>query len=232
MNHFRNNDANQLVAGLAEDCGDELVRFIARRLRSPADARDLAHEAYVRLLRMKRGDLIRDPQAYLYRIAVNVLHEFELKRKADAVGLRRWSEYHLADTEVSHRERDLERLLIVEAVLGQLSPKCRAVILDRLEGMTYQEIAAKSGISISMVKKYLARGLRHCREHLTELRSGMHGMPVAEPAHRSPPRRTNSARTFKTQLEPPLMGADPANGCCAHRYTSMNSSGFPSPGAC
>ena len=42
----------------------------------------------MRLLRVQRKDLIRDPQAYLYRIAVNILYEFELKRKADAIGLR------------------------------------------------------------------------------------------------------------------------------------------------
>jgi len=175
MTHFRHkNDTHGLVEGLAEDCGDDLVRFIARRLRSASDARDLAHEAYVRLLRVERRDLIRDPRAYLYRIAANILYEFELKRKADAVGLTRWSEYHRADAESSHFESNVEALVTrnrIETVLGQLSPKCRAVvILYRRDGMTYEEIGAHIGISTSMVKKYLARGLRHCREHLTELR--------------------------------------------------------------
>src|SRR5690242_7809262 len=64
MNQLRNDkEASLLVAGLAQGGGNDLVRFIARRLRSVADARDLAHEAYVRLLRVKRKDLIRDPQA-------------------------------------------------------------------------------------------------------------------------------------------------------------------------
>src|SRR5579862_8442386 len=123
MSHFHNNHDpnNRLVEGLAEDCGNDLVRFIAKRLRSAADARDLAHEAYVRLLRVKRGDLIRDPRAYLYRIAANILYEFELKRKADAVGLTRWSEHHLADTQPATLEGDVESLLMrrrIEEVLG------------------------------------------------------------------------------------------------------------------
>jgi RNA polymerase sigma factor (sigma-70 family) len=176
MNHFRNDDeTNRLVEGLAQDCGNDLVRFIARRLRSVADARDLAHEAYVRLLRVKRRDLIRDPQAYLYRIAANVLYEFELKRKADAMGLTRVAEYQVVEAAFGHPERDVEALLArkrIEAVLGQLSPRCRAVlILYRRDGLTYKEIGTRIGISTSMVKKYLARGLRHCREHLSELRS-------------------------------------------------------------
>jgi RNA polymerase sigma-70 factor (ECF subfamily) len=175
MTQLRNdNETNRLVEGLAEGCGSDLVRFIARRLRSVADARDLAHEAYVRLLRVKRKDLIRDPQAYLYRIAANILYEFELKRKADALGLARCAEYQAAEMDFGQPDEDVETLLArkrIEAVLGQLSPRCRAVfILYRRDGLSYKEIGQQIGISTSMVKKYLARGLRHCREHLAELR--------------------------------------------------------------
>jgi RNA polymerase sigma-70 factor (ECF subfamily) len=175
MAHLRNdNEANRLVEGLAQGCGNDLVRFIARRLRSVADARDLAHEAYVRLLRVKRKDLIRDPQAYLYRIAANLLYEFELKRKADAVGLARCAEYQNLEPDSVHLEQDVDTLLArrrIEAVLSQLSPRCRAVfILYRRDGLSYKEIGGRIGISTSMVKKYLVQGLRHCREHLEELR--------------------------------------------------------------
>jgi RNA polymerase sigma factor (sigma-70 family) len=175
MNHLRNDhESNRLLEGLARGCGNDLVRFIARRLRSVADARDVAHEAYVRLLRLERKDLIRDPQAYLYRIAVNILYEFELKKKADAIGLARCAEWQVAEADFGHPEQDVEALQArrrIEAVLGQLSPRCRAVfILYRRDGLSYKEIGARIGISTNMVKKYLARGLRHCREHLAELR--------------------------------------------------------------
>ena len=174
MDRIRKTETDRFIAGLAADYGNDLIRFIAKRLRSVADARDLAHEAYIRLLRVERRDLIRDPRAYLYRIAANILYEFELKQKADAVGLTRWSQYQAADTEPGLTEPDVEALLMrkrIEAVLSQLSPKCRAcLILCRRDGMTYEEIATRIGISPSMVKKYLALGLRHCREHLTELR--------------------------------------------------------------
>ena len=175
MSHLRkDNEANRLLEGLAQGCGNDLVRFIARRTRSVADARDLAHEAYVRLLRVKRKDLIRDPQAYLYRIAVNILYEFELKRKADAIGLARCAEWQVSEANFGHPEKDVEVLQArkrIEAVLSGLSPRCRAVfILYRRDGLSYKEIGAQIGISTNMVKKYLVRGLRHCREHLSELR--------------------------------------------------------------
>src|SRR5579864_5473659 len=107
MNHLRtDSDTNRLVEGLAQACGSDLVRFIAKRLRSVADARDVAHEAYVRLLRVKRKDLIRDPQAYLYRIAVNILYEFELKKKADAEGLARCAECQSEEADFGRPDQD------------------------------------------------------------------------------------------------------------------------------
>ena len=175
MHPLRNDQETcRLVEGLAEGCGNDLVRFIARRLRSATDARDLAHEAYVRLLRVKRKDLIRDPQVYLYRVAVNLLYEFELKRRADSLGLARCAAYELSDVASGRPEEDVEALQTrkrIEVVLASLSPKCRAVfILYRRDGLSYKEIAAEVGISTNMVKKYLSRALRHCREHLAELR--------------------------------------------------------------
>jgi RNA polymerase sigma factor (sigma-70 family) len=168
----RNSSADALVEKLAHDCGPDLVRFIARRVRSIVDARDLAQETYVRLLRLDRKDLIRDPRPYLYRIASNILYEFEIKRKADLVGLNRWSSEG-RDRDAESADEGEENLILArrldEALCG-LSPKCRAVVvLHRQEGMTYEEIGTKIGISPSMVKKYLAQGLKHCRERLKDV---------------------------------------------------------------
>jgi RNA polymerase sigma-19 factor, ECF subfamily len=174
LSQLRQNDADRLVEGLAHDFGLDLIRFIAKRVRTLADARDLAQEAYVRLLRMERKDLIRNPRAYLYRIAANILYEFELKRKADVAGLSRWSDEQHGDSDSGYGENEVEDLALrsrLDRVLSELSPKCRAVlILHRRDGMTYDEIGAEIGISSSMVKKYLSQGLRHCRERLAESR--------------------------------------------------------------
>jgi RNA polymerase sigma-70 factor (ECF subfamily) len=166
--------ADRLVEGLANDSGSDLIRFIVRRVRTREDARDLAQEVYVRLLRVERKELIRHPRAYLYRVAANVLYEFELKRKADSLGFSRWSDEQRSDGGGGYGEVEAEDPALrsrLEGVLAELSPKCRAVlILHRRDGMTYDEIGAKIGISAGMVKKYLQQGLRHCRERLAELR--------------------------------------------------------------
>lgn len=138
-----------------------------------ADARDLAQETYVRLLRLDRKDLVREPRAYVYRVAANLLHEFELKQRADGAGLRRWLMESPAEdgASVPASADALGLAGRLESVLGELTPKCRAVlILHRRDGMTYDEIGRQLGISASMVKKYLSIGLKHCASRLQDLR--------------------------------------------------------------
>jgi RNA polymerase sigma-70 factor (ECF subfamily) len=166
--------ADPFVQRLVAEHGEDLLRFLARRVRCAADARDLAQEAYVRLLRLERKDLIRDPQAYVYRVAANLLHEFELKRRADAAGMRQWTEEQAIDDTSPGADRAADAMLIgtkLREVLDELTPKCRAVlVLHRRDGMTYEEIGELLEISPSMVKKYLAIGLRHCCGRLRDLK--------------------------------------------------------------
>ncbi len=162
----------RLVQRIAADFGADLLRFLARRVRNRADARDVAQEAYVRLLRLDRQELIRDPQPYVYRLAANLVHEFELKRRTDDARLTQWTEERgLREPAPVESQADALGLRPrLDAVLGELTPKCRTVvILHRRDGMTYDEIAARLHISPSMVKKYLAIGLRHCRSRLRDL---------------------------------------------------------------
>jgi RNA polymerase sigma-70 factor (ECF subfamily) len=55
-------------------------------------------------------------------------------------------------------QRQLERLL------AELPPLCRAVfLLQKQEGLTYEEIAEKLGISVHAVQRYLFRALAALR---------------------------------------------------------------------
>ena len=49
----------------------------------------------------------------------------------------------------------------------RLAPNVHATfVLHRRDGMTLEEIAKQLGVSRPMVKKYLAKALLQCREHL------------------------------------------------------------------
>src|SRR5690349_14499794 len=59
-----------------------LQRFLRRRSAVPQTAEDLAQEVYLRILRFSPGEVVQQPQSYLYRIAANVVHDFNLRARA------------------------------------------------------------------------------------------------------------------------------------------------------
>jgi RNA polymerase sigma factor (sigma-70 family) len=159
------------VAQVVAQHGEDLLRFLSRRVRA-ADAHDLAQEVYVRLLRLKRDNFILNPEAYLYRVACNLLYEFEMNRRAAVDGLRRWSEEVATETQFAtdSSANDMAMAARLRDTLNELPELQRAVlILHRQDGLTYDEIARKLAISPSTVKKYLGLGLRHCRARLRNL---------------------------------------------------------------
>jgi len=67
--------------------GQWLQRYLARCLRhhDAASAQDLAQEVYLRLLRVDKGEPVRNWQAYLYRIASHVVYEFKMRARQEIV---------------------------------------------------------------------------------------------------------------------------------------------------
>jgi len=65
-----------MLAGWQQRWNQSLLRFLGRRVRSPVDIEDLAQETYLRLLRARDLGEVRNPQAYLLRVASHVLVEW------------------------------------------------------------------------------------------------------------------------------------------------------------
>lgn len=161
-------------------CWDQLFRqhrsgiaaFIRRRVRQPADASDLTQEVYLHFLRADRAELIRNPEAYLYAVAVNLLREQSVldRRWGRTVDAAELPEYPaLVDFRTPEEEVDRDaRMARIAGLIEALPPKLQAVlILQYRDGLTYEEIAVHLGVSTHAVKKYVMQGLALCRKRLT-----------------------------------------------------------------
>jgi RNA polymerase sigma factor (sigma-70 family) len=150
--------------------GQQLRRFLSLRLRRSMDVPDLIQEIYLRLLRIKDHEAIRNPQAYLYTVASHVLHQYNLKRSTrpealDPLGVA--SEYPAAAPDPADQLDIEQRLQAVGRGLEQLSPRAyAALVMYRCEGMTLMEIGQRLGVSHVMARKYLARAIAYCDEHM------------------------------------------------------------------
>jgi RNA polymerase sigma factor (sigma-70 family) len=162
----------EVVRELFLESRPELMRYLAFRVRNAAESEELAQEVYVRMMRLDQVHLIRNPRAYLFRVAASVLTDrgrlqsrrITTEEMADAAD-------QLADGGAGPYEQLLwrQRLDRVNQAINDLPERCRrALVLHRRDGWTYDEIAADLGVSRSMVKKYLRKALVLCRRALAE----------------------------------------------------------------
>jgi RNA polymerase sigma factor (sigma-70 family) len=158
-------------AGFFERHRQSLLRYLARLVSSADVAEDLTQEAFARVYVLQKGTL-RSPRSFLYRTAHNLAMDHIRRRRvaaaepltdvtADTVG----DDSPPPDARVAAREE----LRMIEAAIQELPPKCRKVfILLRFEDRSYKEIALAMALSETMVRKYAARALEHCRQRLSE----------------------------------------------------------------
>jgi RNA polymerase sigma factor (sigma-70 family) len=163
-------DKHAFVTGLAASHGERLRRYLASRLRSAKrDVPDLAQEVFFRLWRINRPETIRNPEAYLFTIANHVLHQYALKQTPALESLS-VSPEPVPEEAQNTTEAQVElqqRLMEVDKALGQLSYRTQAaLILYRRDGFSLEEIATELGVSLAMVKKYLAKAILHCRQQM------------------------------------------------------------------
>ena len=150
---------------------DALVRFVLARLHSEAEAHEIVQEAYVRLLKLDEPDVISYLRAFMYRTAANLVQD-RLKQRQRRSELRQ-----LLVTEAPEPQADVDlavdaddALAIIRQAIDEMPPKCRtAFLLHRVHEVPVADIADQMGLSVRMVRLYIARGLAHCRERLDGL---------------------------------------------------------------
>ena len=134
--------------------GPELARYIRRRAPEQ-DVGDLVP------WRGAASSLIERPAAYLVRTARNLLAE---RARTDG---RRMQADHGPFEEADHAGPDPHAALEARDtirrladVVARLKPKTRTIFLmHRIEGLSYEEIAAAQGMSVKGVEKQMAKAL-------------------------------------------------------------------------
>ena len=150
--------------------GEELQRYLTRRLNCAQTAADLTQEVFVRLMRNEPAVVVQNPRAYLYRIASNLLadHFRHMKREPSVVGAALWERVsdETPSPEMAVLSRDEVRRL--EQAIDDLPPRQREILLlHKFDGLSYQAIAERLGISQNTVMVHMMRALARCRDRLS-----------------------------------------------------------------
>ena len=144
----------------------EAVRRIIRKYQpNPADIDELEQEVFLRFHTIERESPVQKPENLMKRLAKRLA----INRAARARTARNLSIEEIGGPQVLLDEEtveqdtlvsDAQRLRIVEAALEQVSGECRtALLMRRVDGMAYKQIAQELGISVSAVEKRVANAL-------------------------------------------------------------------------
>jgi len=163
------NDRSRLL-GLLVAHYEELSSYLMRRFGSAGAANDTLHDVYIRLQGLQAVPDLDNPRAYLFRVANNVaLDRLRAARRAERrlapgeLAAEQPSAAPLADVALEQRER----LRLLAQAIAELPPRCReAFLLHKIDGLSHSQVAARLGISRSMVEKHVMKALAHCRDRL------------------------------------------------------------------
>ena len=139
-----------------------LMRYFTRNRASDADAEDLAQEAFLRLANAEHGATeIARPTAYLRQIGRNLMRDHvQAPTRRHEFGSPEMVDEAISQADEVGRLEARDRLRRVEAALALLKPKTRNIFLaHRLDGMTYGEIAERTGLSVKGVEKQMSKAI-------------------------------------------------------------------------
>ena len=155
---------------------EPLLGFLRHRTKSEADAQDAVQESMFRLLRYRDGQPEDTWKSLLYRIAINLLHDHARRFNSPCgeghASLGMEVEKLPADEpSIEQRLSDQQVLARIPGLILQLPTRCREVyLLNRVEEMSYSEIAAHCGISVKAVEKQITKALAALRKGVGETR--------------------------------------------------------------
>lgn len=150
----------------------ELLAYVARKLGSSMFAADIVHDAYVRVRQLPSLLTIRNPRAYLFRTATNLIVDYHRQEQRRGKYLTQESapeEIQAGSPALDTTLDEKREFAVLRQAIDELPPKCRQVfIMRKFDGLEQEEIADQLGISRNMVEKHLRKALLHCRTRVAQ----------------------------------------------------------------
>ena len=154
------------IAALCRELDRDLRRYLLRRVRSAADADDLAQEVYLRIARHPNLDDIQCLQAFVFQTALNLVRDrsrrCHTRVQADSISVEYVRLEACDDPSASVMfAQEIER--VVERIERMPENRRSALLQHRLEDRSYAQIASSMNVSVSMVEKHISAALADIR---------------------------------------------------------------------
>jgi len=174
------------VSELFREHNRMLVGYLRSRLGSEQEAKEVAQEAYVRVLQLHEPGAPGLLRAYLFKTAANLAVDRLRHRRVRQRSEEQPQLFEELNPTGGELDDPAEQLLAREQadqllrILQELPGKCQQVMnLHRFEGASQRDVSLRLGISERMVRRYVTYAMVYCRLRLD-------GMAVDEVRKRVP----------------------------------------------
>ncbi|HSP64194.1 MAG TPA: RNA polymerase sigma factor [Pyrinomonadaceae bacterium] len=184
MNEQRSRQDRQISEIVAQE-RSRLRNFIRRRVADPADAEDILQEVFYRLVEANRLLMpIDHVTGWLFRVARNRITDLFRKKKPESFGdtaaadeddeLPQWEDL-LPSPDAGPEALYVRSVLLdeLELALGELPDdpygQREVFIAHELEGRSFKELAAESGVNINTLLARKRYAVLHLRERLQSI---------------------------------------------------------------
>jgi RNA polymerase sigma factor (sigma-70 family) len=161
------------VSELFREHNRVLVGYLKSRLGSLQEAKEVAQEAYVRILQLHEPGAPGLLRAYLFKTAANLAIDRLRHRRVRQRSEEQPQLFEELNTTGRELDDPAEQLLAREQAeqllrfLQELPTKCQQVMnLHRFEGKSQRDVAVRLGISERMVRRYVTYAMVFCQLRL------------------------------------------------------------------
>lgn len=170
--HQSESARHKLVKRIYEKYEAELLGFLRQRFgEGPPEPGDVAQQAFVHIAALEKPQTIENPRAFLYRTAINIAIDHKRRAKRQERILREnfslFFDEHAADYNPERVILGQDELRRLHEAVESLPERDRVfLILHRLEGVSFAEIARRTGLAASSVRFIVESALKKCQLHL------------------------------------------------------------------
>jgi len=175
-------EQDQRISEVVEREGSRLRRFIRRRIPDPTDAEDVLQDVFTRLVEANRLLMPIDHlTGWLFQVARNriadLLRERRPERLGDPASAGEEGEHLRIEDLLPSPDAGPEALYVRNGMLeelalavGKLPKEQREVfVAHEVEGRSFKEIAAETGVGVNTLLSRKRRAVQHLRERLRSL---------------------------------------------------------------
>lgn len=156
---------SEQVANLMREHNQSLHAFLMTRVGDPHEAREVAQEAYVRMLQLDRPGVIGYLRGYLFKTAANIAIDRARERNNRARLMRdEFQEEPLDELSPDRYALGREAVETLRMALSELPERVRrSFLLRHVDGLNAPSIAEIIGVSDRMIHNYLKRAGVYCQ---------------------------------------------------------------------